>query len=45
MADALEMVAQGMRLRSGADHEHVTRAYPAVVAVIEEEADKPAAAS
>ena len=42
MPDAVEMVAQGLRLRSGADNEHVARIQPPVEAPIEKYAkDEP----
>ena len=45
MADALEVMAQGVRLRPGADNEHIAGAHAAVEAVIEQKAiDQPAQA-
>ena len=37
MADALKVMAQGVRLRPGADDEHIAGAHAAVVTVIEKE--------
>jgi hypothetical protein len=42
MPDAVEMVAQRLRLRAGADNEHIARVQPAVKAPIEKYAiDEP----
>ena len=38
MPDALQVMAQGVRFRSGAHDQHIARAHPAVVAVIEQSA-------
>ena len=44
MADALEMMAKRVRLRSGADNEHVARAHAALEAAVEQTCDKSAGA-